>query len=118
MKTAAEAITLRREGSVVVADFTKGELKDERAIRRLLEKLGDIIAGRSTVNLLLNMAHVTYISSLGLGTLVSLMKKTQRQGGSLKICCLGTDVREVFEVMQLTKILPIFDSEEAALASF
>jgi len=118
MGTAVEAITLRANGKVVVADFTKGELKDEREILRLLEKLGETIEKRSGVSLLLNMKNVTYISSSGLGALVSLMKRLGRQEGIMKICCLQPDVREVFEVMQLTKIFEIFETEEEAVASF
>jgi anti-sigma B factor antagonist len=116
--TTGEAIALRTNGKVVVADFTKGELKDEREILRLLDKLGDFVERREGVNLLLNMANVTYVSSSGLGVIVSLMKKSLRQKGAMKVCCLQPDVREVFEVMQLTKVVPVLDTEEQAVASF
>ncbi len=118
MATHVEAITLRTSGKVVVADFTRGELKDEREILRLLDRLGTLVEKRSGVNLLLNMANVTYISSSGLGALISLYKKVAKQTGALKICCPQPDVREVIEVMHLNKIIPVFDSEEEAIASF
>ena len=118
MTTHVEAITLRTSGKVVVADFTRGELKDEREILRLLDKLGSLVEKRKGVNLLLNMSNVTYISSSGLGAIVSLFKKVTRQGGKLKVCGLQQVVREVFEVMHLNKVIPIFDTEEEALASF
>jgi anti-anti-sigma factor len=116
--TVPEAITLRTSGKVVVADFMKGELKDEREILRLLDKLGELVQRRSGVNLLLNMSNVTYVSSAGLGAIVSLMKKIKNQSGALRIASLQKDVKEVFEVMQLTKIVAVHATEEEALASF
>ena len=118
MGTAVEAITLRTSSGIVVADFTKGELKDEREILRLLEKLGALTQKRAQVQLLLNMAEVTYVSSSGLGALVGLMKKTKGTQGTMKICGLVPDVQEVFEVMQLDKIIPVFKTEDEAMASF
>jgi anti-sigma B factor antagonist len=118
MGTATKAITLRTVGKVVVAEFTRGELKDEREILRLLERIGELVEKREGSNLLLNMEHVTYISSSGLGALVSLMKKAARTGGVLKICCLQDDVREVFKVMRLDRIFEIFPSEDEAILSY
>ena len=111
-------ITLRTSGAVVVAEFTKGELKDEREILRVLDKLGDLVEKRNKVQLLLNLSGVTYISSSGLGAIVSLMKKIAAKEGGMKICCLRPDVREVFEVMQLDRIIPVVDTEQEALAQF
>jgi anti-anti-sigma factor len=64
------------------------------------------------------MALVTYVSSSGLGAIVSLMKKINSTQGTMKVCCLAPDVKEVFEVMQLNKIIPVFDAEDDAVASF
>ena len=55
MDAVTEAIVLRTSGKVVVAEFTRGESKDEREILRLLEKLGEIAQKRGPVQLLLNM---------------------------------------------------------------
>jgi anti-sigma B factor antagonist len=116
--TTTEAIALRTSGKVVVVDFLKGELKDEREILKLLEKLGAMIEKRQHVQLLLNMEKVTYISSAGIGALVSLLKKTARQNGTLKFCRVSDEVKEIFEIMHLTKIFTMLATEVAAVASF
>lgn len=116
--TATEAIGLRTNGKVVVVDFLKGELKDEREILKLLEKLGGMIEKRHQVQLLLNMEKLTYISSAGIGALVSLLKKIRRQNGAMKMCRVTDDVHEIFEVMCLTKIFSMLATEEEAVGSF
>ncbi len=116
--TSTEAIRLRTNGKVVVVDFLKGELKDEREILKLLEKLGSMVEKHQHVQLLLNMEKLTYISSAGIGALVSLLKKVCRQNGSMKMCRVTDEVREIFEVMHLTKIFTVVATEEEAVTSF
>jgi len=111
-------IRFRPVGKVVVASFAKGGFRDERDILKVLEKLAEFIEKRQGVRLLFNMETIEYLSSAGLGALVGLLKKSKRQGGTFKLCSLQPAIRELFDVMKLTKIFDIFGSEEEALASF
>ena len=118
MDTQIEAIGLRTKGKVVVADLKRGELQDEREILRMLDKLGEVVEKRSKVQLLLNLEKLTYVSSAGIGGMVRLMKKTIRNNGALKLCCIAPDVFEVLQVMHLDKLFSIHDTEEHALENF
>jgi anti-anti-sigma regulatory factor len=46
------------------------------------------------------------------------LKKSRRSNGHFKLCNLQTSILELFEVMRLTKIFEIFDTEDAAVSSF
>ena len=105
-------------GTVVVVRFLRGQIREEREILKALEDLGKYIESHPKVNLLLNLENVEYLSSAGLGNLVGLLKKSKRSSGQFKICRLQEPILELFEVMRLTKIFEIFDSEEAAVRSF
>ncbi len=118
MTTEVEAITLRVEGDVVVGEITRGELKNEREILSLLNKLGGVVEKRSHVQLLLNLSRLEYVSSAGIGAIVRLLKQANRKNGKVKLCCMTGDVLDVFHVMNLTKIFEIYDTEEEGLASF
>jgi anti-sigma B factor antagonist len=49
---------------------------------------------------------------------VSGLKNTNRQNGDLRLWGLQPDVRNIFELTRLNKVFQIFDTEDAALASF
>ena len=68
--------------------------------------------------IVLNMDNVKYIDSAGLGILVAAHVCAKAQGASLKLSNLG---RKFQEVLQLTKLLTVFDvysTQAAAIASF
>ena len=90
--------------------------------------LGQEISGlRTTVeNLLssgvtgivLNLEHVDYVDSAGLGTLIEMHRKTKAKGGRLKLCYLGPNLRQALELARLLTIFETCPSEAAAIASF
>jgi anti-sigma B factor antagonist len=68
--------------------------------------------------IVLNLDNVKYIDSAGLGILVAAHVCAKAQGASLKLSNLG---RKLQEVLQLTKLLTVFDvysTQAAAMASF
>lgn len=105
-------------GKVVVVNFQRGRIREEREILKAFEDLGKTIESHPGSSVLMNLESVEYLSSAGLGNLVGLLKKARRVNGHFKLCCLQEAIHELFEVMRLTKIFEIFDSEEAALKSF
>jgi anti-sigma B factor antagonist len=83
----------------------------------LREKLKSLIAGGKK-KIVLNMAEIDYIDSSGLGALVAAHLSAKNAGASLRLCNLG---KKFHEVMQLTKLLTVFDvydTEAAAVRSF
>ena len=83
----------------------------------LHEKLKNLIsAGKKRI--VLNMNHIEYVDSSGLGILVSAHLSAKNHGASLKLSNLG---RKFQEVLQLTKLVTVFEvcnTEESAVASF
>lgn len=68
--------------------------------------------------IVLNMDNVKYIDSAGLGILVAAHVCAKAEGVSLKLTNLG---KKFQEVLQLTKLLTVFDvysTQAAAIASF
>jgi anti-anti-sigma factor len=111
-------VRYKTTGKVVVVSFQRGRIREEREILKALEELGKYIETHSGTSVLLNLDNVEYLSSAGLGNLVGLLKKSRRSNGHFKLCSLQTSILELFEVMRLTKIFEIFDTEDAAVSSF
>ncbi len=81
------------------------------------EKITDVIAA-GTVNVLLNLQHVEYIDSTGLGALVICFTSLKKAGGALKL--VNPNKRNV-ELLLLTKlhtIFEVFNDEQDAVNSF
>jgi anti-sigma B factor antagonist len=68
--------------------------------------------------ILLDLKGVSYIDSGGLGTLVALYASARKVGGEIKLARLGPRANEVMQITKLLTIFDVFDEVDAAVASF
>jgi anti-sigma B factor antagonist len=106
-------ITERRVGDVTILEL-RGHLTLADDDKRLMRRVAALLAEGSRT-LLLNLHHVSYIDSPGIGEIVGAFTRASRAGGTLRICEISPRVREVLEATNLDSVLEIFDSEEQAL---
>jgi len=109
-------INVRESGNVVILDLngriTIGE--EASSLRDTIRELLD--SGQK--NILLNLAEVSYIDSTGLGQFVGSYATVTSRGGQLKLLNLQ---KKLHELMQVTKLITVFDThtnESAAVRSF
>ncbi len=101
------------ETTVVAPD---GDL-DMAVADQFRRTLTDLIDRKQT-RLLLDLGEVAYIDSSGLGALVAALKHCRSLGGDIRLCGLQPDVRAIFEMTRLVKILEIYGSRREALAAW
>jgi anti-anti-sigma factor len=68
-------------------------------------------------HLVLGLAEIQYVSSMGLRSFLSAAKTIQKSGGKMLLCGMKGLVKEVFDLTRLTPLFPMFDSTEAAIES-
>lgn len=68
--------------------------------------------------LILNLKHVDFLDSSGLGTLVICFAAIQQQGGVLKLTNVSRRHMELLILTKLTAVLELFDNEHDAVDSF
>lgn len=68
--------------------------------------------------IILNLKGITYIDSSGFGVFLSAMKAANNNYGHLKICCVDTEVMNMFRILQLHSIFEIFEDKDACIQSF
>jgi anti-anti-sigma factor len=73
--------------------------------------------GRGVYQLIIDMSELSYVSSMGLRSFITIAKMAQEKGGSLRLCRLTGLVKQVFEITRLISLFPIHDSVESALAT-
>jgi anti-sigma B factor antagonist len=71
--------------------------------------------GRSA-HIILNFAGLEYMNSSGIGLLVTLLIRAQRQKQRLHAVGLSDHYRQIFELTRLDDAIPIYGSEAEAIA--
>ena len=83
----------------------------------LRERLKNLVAtGKKKI--VLNMANVKYIDSTGLGILVAAHVSAKTQGASVRLCHLGEKFHEIMQMTKLLTIFDVYDTQAAAVTSF
>ncbi|HUS87337.1 MAG TPA: STAS domain-containing protein [Bacteroidales bacterium] len=82
--------------------------------REVLERLFDAPNARVVIDL----SGISYIDSSGFGCFLNTMKTSRNNYGTLKICCIKSDVRALFTSLQLHTIFELHESLEDCIASF
>ena len=109
-----ETMTFRKNGVVIITPEGELDVYTSSQVKEIID--GELGQGRA--QMVVNLQKVTYMDSSALGVLVSGLKSARRLNGSLKLACLGKSVDRIFQLTRLTKFFEIYNSEEAALASF
>lgn len=68
--------------------------------------------------IIIDCAKLAYISSLGIGAVVSLQAKLRMQGGEVKLAAVQTMVADIIRIVRLEKLVEIHGDIESAKASF
>jgi len=70
----------------------------------------------TTKTIILNFNELEYMNSSGIGLLVTLLIRTQRQKQELLACGLNEHYQEIFTLTRLNEAIGTYSSEEEALA--
>jgi anti-anti-sigma factor len=109
-------ISIRESGDVTILDL-RGRSTIDGESEILSNRLGKLI-GNGVRKLLLNLAELTQIDSSGVGVIISTYVSLRDQSGDLKLLCPSGHVLDVLKVLHLLEIIPSFENETKALASF
>lgn len=101
----------------ILVVYLEGRL-DVSVANEVEENLADLIDNGGHTKVLLNMKDVDYMSSSGFRACISTLRKLNAKDGHLKICNIKPAVKRIFDVIELTSLFDISETEEEALSSF
>ena len=110
-------ISIRECGDVRILDLRRGRSTidgESELLGRHLKKLVD----NDVRKLVLNLVDLTKIDSSGISIIVGTCVSLRRRGGDLKLLCPRGHVLDVLTVFHLLEVIPSFENEAQALASF
>ena len=109
-------ISVRESRDVAIMDL-QGRLTTGEDGELLSKQLRELI-GNGKNRLLLNLVNLTQLDSSGVSIIARTHGSLKRQGGNLALLCPGGHVLDVLRVLHLLEVIPSFEDEAQALASF
>ena len=110
-------ISTREFSDITILDLLGRSTIGGGQSERLGGHLQDLVA-KGVRKLLLNLAHLSQVDSSGISVIVQTYVSLKRRGGELKLLCPNGLVLQVLTVIHLLDIIPSFDDEAQAVASF
>lgn len=66
---------------------------------------------------ILDLEHLTYISSMGLRSILLVAKRQQENKAKFAVCSLSGPMREIFDITCFNRIISVLDSRSEAIAA-
>jgi len=67
---------------------------------------------------MVDFEKVSFVGSAGLATLIEMMQLLRKAGGKLGCCNINNNIRGLFEITKIHKLITIYDNRSLALKSF
>jgi anti-anti-sigma factor len=110
-------ISIRESGDVAIVDVRGRSTLDEGESGLLRSNLDSLLAS-GVRKVLLNLTDLTQMDSWSVTIIVRTYFSLRSQGGELKLLHPCGHVFEIFSALHLLKLIPSFEDETQALASF
>jgi len=110
MKISTEII-----GRITVVTL-EGELNVDDSIMLRGEFLKILKEGSKEV--MVDFEKVSFVGSAGLATLIEMMQLLRKAGGKLGCCNINNNIRGLFEITKIHKLITIYENRAMALKNF
>lgn len=107
-------IKSRRVGAGVGVVELVGEV-DVYSAAQARQAMHELVDGGAK-HVLIDLHGTDYLDSTAMGVLVGVLKRVAENGGSVRLIGLRPRIRRLFEITRLDQVLPIYETEEQALA--
>mgnify|MGYP005850474831 CR=1 FL=1 len=109
-------ISTRKVGDIVILDVDGKILMGEGDLE--IKKTVDDLLKKGKKNILLNLAHVPYLDSAGLGEIIRCFTTLRKNGGSFKLLSPNQRIIDLLGITKLLNVFDWYDNEDSALKSF
>ncbi len=100
------------DGPATIVHFDYPRVADEAR-----SQLYGLVEGQGKTHLVLDFSSVVVISSMALGILVTLQRKVVAAGGKLALFGLDPNLRYLFQITQLDRVLTLCETKDEAVAA-
>jgi anti-anti-sigma factor len=116
-RVVALQISIRESGDITILDLQGRATISDGESELLRTKLEQLVASGAR-KFLLNLADLSHVDSSGFSVIVRVCASLRGQGGDLRFIRPTGRALLAFNVLHLLDLIPTFDNENDALASF
>lgn len=100
----------------VVIVSLQGEL-DHHSAEQIRNQLDEALQKQQVHHMLMNLEHLKFMDSSGIGVILGRYKLVKSKGGRLMLCSVSSPVQRLLELSGLFKIVDVYENESLALSS-
>jgi serine/threonine-protein kinase RsbW len=106
----------RQESGEPLVLYVRGYI-DSATVYDLRKKFDELIIA-NTVNILLDLQALTYLSSAGISAIMEYAGLFQEKGGALALCAVPQKIRKVITMVGLEMVIRVFENQKDAFPFF
>lgn len=110
------SISLNERYNATIIQF-KGKLVGGPLSSEFHQMLHDLL-DQGKKNVVVDLSKVNFISSSGLGILISGLTSLRKSGGDLKLAIISEKIEGLLSITKLNQIFDSYDSVDKAIESF
>jgi|SRR5579871_902301 len=108
-------ILVEKVGDVAVATVPVEELGAENS-SDFKRDMAPVL--EANTRLVLDLSALRFVDSSGLGAMLSCLRQLSAKSGDLKLFGMSKQVRSLFELVRMHKIIDIYGTKEEAVSAF
>ena len=117
MSPSSDYFSLETRQTAQIVSF-KRDIHNADAIELIHAQIRQLIDAASQPRLVLDFAHLRNIGSNFLGMVMGISMQATRKEGQVRVCNMTPEIRDLFNLTRLDKIVPVHASVDDAVASF
>jgi len=82
------------------------------------KKIAYELVDKGTTRLVVDCSNLTFVDSMGLGVLISLLRRVRQGNGDVKMAALSDDVKTIFEITRLHRLFEVCADTTTAIKRF
>ncbi len=90
---------------------------DHHTCEEIRNKVDQEISRRNPKNIIFDMKNVNFMDSSGIGVIIGRYKLIMNSGGITAMINVKPQIKRVYEICGLKKIIPIYENEKQAIES-
>lgn len=90
---------------------------DHHTCEEIRNKVDQEISRRNHKNIIFDMKNVNFMDSSGIGVIIGRYKLIMNSGGITAMINVKPQIKRVYEICGLKKIIPIYENEKQAIES-
>jgi anti-sigma B factor antagonist len=96
------------------------ELREDRLDASNVREFKDAVQAmtQESTQVVLDLSGVKFVDSSGMGTLIACLRQLNARKGDLRLSCMSSTVRALFELMRMHRVFSIHDTRDTAVRSY